>query len=118
MIYFKDIQFGKASAEEERSYFPELLLDGFLDPWDAIDKAMNTPLFLFLGYKGSGKSAIGQHLRLRSESNHGLFVNEFFLRRLKEHIESEDVNSYYELIIKEAIDLKFQFSGLDVEDSK
>jgi len=79
MIHFKDIRFGQASAEEERSYFPDLLLDGFLDPWDAIDKAINTPLFLVLGYKGSGKSAIGQHLLLSSECNHGLFVNEFNL---------------------------------------
>ena len=46
------------------------------------------------------------------------FVNNFFLARLKEHIENEDVNSYYELIVKEAIDLKYQFHGLDVEDSQ
>ncbi len=46
------------------------------------------------------------------------FVKNFFLSKLEEHIQREDVNSYYELIIQEAIERKFSFYGLDVEDSK
>lgn len=42
------------------------------------------------------------------------FVNDFFLNKLREHIEREDVNSYYELIIKEAIDQRIPFFGLAV----
>lgn len=79
MIHFKDIRFGQASAELESSYYPELLLDGFLDPWDLIEQALNGPKFLYLGYKGSGKSAIGEHLRLKSENGFTLFVNNTFL---------------------------------------
>jgi len=46
------------------------------------------------------------------------FVNSFFLSKLEEHIKQEDVNSYYELIIQEAIEYKFPFYGLDVEDAR
>ncbi len=45
------------------------------------------------------------------------FVNTFFLKRLQEHIDREDVNSYYELIIKEAIDQRYPFFGLLAEES-
>ena len=77
MIHFKDFRFGEAAAEDESCFYPELLLDGFLDPWEAIDKAISTPVFLVLGYKGSGKTAIDQHLLLRSENDPNLFVTDF-----------------------------------------
>lgn len=77
--YFKDIFFGQASAELEGTYYPELLLNGFLDPWNVIDEVIKGHKFLFLGYKGSGKSAIGEHLRLSAEAKHDLFVSNIFL---------------------------------------
>jgi len=46
------------------------------------------------------------------------FIDEFFLDKLEEHIKNDDVNSYYELIIKEAIDLKYPFAGLRVGEAK
>lgn len=79
MIPFKDIEFGKASAEVEGSYCPDLLLSGFVDPWDVIKKVLEGPSCIFLGYKGAGKSAIGEHLRLVSESDPTLFVDQTFL---------------------------------------
>ncbi|HIE41224.1 MAG TPA: phosphocholine cytidylyltransferase family protein [Candidatus Aenigmarchaeota archaeon] len=46
------------------------------------------------------------------------FVNRFFLKKLQEHIDREDVYSYYELIIKEAVDRKYPFFGLLAKESK
>ena len=40
------------------------------------------------------------------------FVDSFFMSKLRAHINKKDVNSYYELIIKEAIDEGFKFYGL------
>lgn len=41
------------------------------------------------------------------------FVQEFFLNRLEQHIYEKDINSYYELIIKEAINNDYKFTGLN-----
>lgn len=46
------------------------------------------------------------------------FVESFFMQKLRSHIERNDVNSYYELIIKEAIDEGFKFFGLSTEGLK
>lgn len=78
-MHFKDIPLGHASAELEGAYNPDLIVKGFLDPWNVLDKAKDGPEFLFLGYKGSGKSAIGEHLRLTATSNYSLFVEHTFL---------------------------------------
>ena len=79
MIPFKDIKFGQASAELEGSYYPELLTKGFLDPWGVVENVLNGPTCLFLGYKGAGKSSIGEHLRLIAETDHSLFAEHTFL---------------------------------------
>jgi hypothetical protein len=75
----KNIVFGKASAERESVENPDLLTRGYLDPFNLICEARGVGKFLFLGYKGSGKSAIGEHLRLSSESDSQLFVNHLSL---------------------------------------
>ncbi len=59
---FDTINFGFASAEEESAASPQLLVKAFLDPMHAVGEATAGPRFLFLGSKGSGKSAIGLHL--------------------------------------------------------
>ena len=74
MIHFRDIPLGHASAELEGAYNPDLIVKGFLDPWSVLDKAKSGPEFLFLGYKGSGKSAIGEHLRLTATDDYSLFL--------------------------------------------
>lgn len=64
MIDFTKINFGRADAHTEGEEFPNLLTNGFVDIAQVIDKAVNTSTFLFLGYKGSGKSSLSEHLRL------------------------------------------------------
>jgi len=46
------------------------------------------------------------------------FANEFFLKKMDEHIQNEDLNSYYELIIQEAVRSKYVFHGLKTGKSK
>ncbi len=64
---FKDIEFGMAAAEKEKSNSPHLLIEGFLDAYGYIDELLNGNKFLILGQKGSGKSAIGSKLELLSK---------------------------------------------------
>jgi hypothetical protein len=71
---FSEIQFGKTSAEKESLESPDLLLRGFFDPFGYVKAAKAPGEFLFLGYKGSGKSSIGEHLRLVAEGEPELFV--------------------------------------------
>ena len=63
---FKDIKFGDSSAEREKSFDPQLLLEGFLDANGYINKVVNGPRFLVYGQKGSGKSAICSRVELIS----------------------------------------------------
>lgn len=76
---YKKIQFGKASAEAEGMDSPELLIAGYLDANGLTERAIQGREFLFLGYKGSGKTALGEHLRLRSESENLIFTRHVFL---------------------------------------
>jgi hypothetical protein len=76
---YTDLKLGYASAEEESTEEPQLLLGGFLNFANSVKEALEGSLFLFLGYKGSGKSAINEHLRLVSENEPGLFVTSTFL---------------------------------------
>jgi hypothetical protein len=78
-LRFSDIDFGFASAETEGAQRPALLLEGFLDLRGVRDKVLRGPDFLCLGYKGSGKSAISEHLRLVAETQSDLFVRRMFL---------------------------------------
>jgi hypothetical protein len=71
---FEDLTFGLASAESEAARHPDLLLRGFLDRWTIEEMTRPGGCFLVLGYKGSGKSAIAEHLRLTADSDALLFV--------------------------------------------
>jgi len=75
---FKEIEFGMAAAENERSSKPYLLIEGFFDEYGYIDKITNKEKFLVLGPKGSGKSAIGSKIELLADNN-TLFVKTYFL---------------------------------------
>jgi hypothetical protein len=78
---FADIQFGFASAEKEGAEAPDLLLSGFLDDAHLTDTALWRSPFLFLGYKGSGKTALAEHARLLAEDRADLFVTTTTLDR-------------------------------------
>lgn len=71
---FSAIHFGFSSAEAESSEEPGLLLDGYLEVNNAFSEALKSSKFLFLGYKGSGKSAIGERLQLISNNDPNMFV--------------------------------------------
>lgn len=75
MMDFRDIEFGRADAKEEGAEYPDLLINGYLDSTGVINLALNCSTFLFLGYKGSGKTALLEHIRLTSP-NYNCFVNE------------------------------------------
>src|SRR5947209_2324162 len=79
---FKDIEFGSASAEVESANSPRLLLDGYLDAANVTNLAIEGGAFLFLGYKGSGKTALGKRLTLLAAQRHDLFVRSLFLADL------------------------------------
>lgn len=69
MVDFRNIVFGKTDAQEESAEYPDLLINGYL-PVDNINKqVLETNKFLILGYKGSGKSALSEHLKLTADEN-------------------------------------------------
>lgn len=76
---FRTIRFGKASAEAESATAPDLLIDGYLDSEGLTSRAIQGSEFLFLGYKGSGKTALAEHLKLRSFGDPAVFVRHTFL---------------------------------------
>jgi hypothetical protein len=76
---FKTIEFGYASAEKESARSPDLLINGYVDFEDAYKKAVDGDEYLFLGYKGSGKTAIGKRLQLETVRNHNLFCKLVFI---------------------------------------
>jgi hypothetical protein len=73
-VPFKTLRLGKTSAEKESMEWPDLLTKGYFDPYGFIQAAKQRGPFLFLGYKGSGKSAIGEHLRLTAADDPQMFV--------------------------------------------
>lgn len=71
---FKEIKFGETSAAREGALDPELLIDGFFELNQTAQELVAGRKFLFLGYKGSGKSALAEHVRLIAIDNPALFV--------------------------------------------
>ena len=72
---FRELQFGYAEAEVESAENPALLVEGYLDNGKVIQKLVSGHEFLVLGYKGSGKSAIAEHIRLLADTDPQLFVS-------------------------------------------
>lgn len=60
----KNVHFGEISAEVELEKNPDLIKIGYYDYNNIIDKLLNQHYFIVLGNKGSGKSIIGEHIRL------------------------------------------------------
>ena len=60
----KNIEFGKATGEQEGIDFPALIKDSFLDKENILDSILGGGKSLVLGFKGSGKSTIGEKIRL------------------------------------------------------
>jgi len=79
---FKQIEFGNASAEVESANSPRLLIDGYLDSSNVTTIACEGNPCLFLGYKGSGKTALAQRLKLLADTEPELFVRNLYLADL------------------------------------
>ena len=71
---FRKIAFGYSSAEAERSRDPGLLLEGHIDFKAAGEEALKGEKYLFLGYKGTGKSSIAERIQLTLCDSHADFV--------------------------------------------
>lgn len=65
---FRNINLGKADALQEGAEYPELLLNGYYDKNNVVHLVYGTTTFLFLGYKGAGKSALSEHLKLSASA--------------------------------------------------
>lgn len=74
-VSFADIQFGYASAGAESARAPKLLLEGFYDNREITKSLVEGSEYIVLGHKGSGKSAIGEHLVRRADLDPDLFVD-------------------------------------------
>ena len=74
-VSFADIQFGYASAGAESARAPQLLLEGFYDNREVVRSLVEGSEYIVLGHKGSGKSAIGEHLVRRAAGDPDLFVD-------------------------------------------
>ncbi|GLS03974.1 hypothetical protein GCM10007860_11200 [Chitiniphilus shinanonensis] len=68
MKSFSEIEFGKARGELEATDLPVLLERGFYDIKGSLASVNKRDKYLILGFKGSGKSTIGEKLRLDSEA--------------------------------------------------
>lgn len=66
---FRKIRYGKTDAIEESRSYPNLLTEGYFDVDSVAKQAIYDNTFLFLGYKGSGKTALSEHLKLMVNDN-------------------------------------------------
>ncbi len=76
---FKKIEFGYASAESEAENSPRLVSEGYIDFDGAFKKANESHHFLFLGYKGSGKSSIAARFEDFSKKDNNTVVHSTLL---------------------------------------
>ncbi len=79
MVAFRDVNFGSASAKTEREIAPHLLLEGYYDLDGHLRRLLEGPQFLVLGYKGSGKSSVGERLLLLQDVQRDLYVRQMDL---------------------------------------
>jgi hypothetical protein len=79
MATFRDLDFGSASARTEREIAPHLLLEGYYDLDNHMHRLLRGPQFVVLGYKGSGKSAVGERLALLQDVRKNLYVRQMDL---------------------------------------
>lgn len=71
---FRKIAFGFISAEHELANDPGLITEGYIDFKASAEEATDGKKFLFLGYKGAGKSSLGERLHLTLGERHDRFA--------------------------------------------
>lgn len=79
---FNKIQFGKADADSELAYASNLLIEGYFDSYEYVENILSRPdIFLVIGSKGSGKTALACKLKtLGSYNDSKLFVKSYSLK--------------------------------------
>lgn len=70
---FSELNFGEIDAAQEAISDPELLLNGYFDYREAAYGIETRHLWLLLGPKGSGKTAVLEHIRLKWKSDPNRF---------------------------------------------
>ena len=83
MPRFSDINFRYTDAEEEKLYSPELIEKAYVDADQIIEKIDWPNIFLIIGPKGSGKTALSSKLSLMESSNWDLFVETDILEQFE-----------------------------------
>lgn len=97
---FRNINFGLSDAQSEGMDYPNLLIDGYVNLMRVVDQ-VNTPrCFLFLGYKGSGKSSLSVHLKLCEKETiiNQQPLKDFPFKFFEKVLESEDRSIKYKTI--------------------
>lgn len=79
MSEIQSIDFGEVSAETERVSNPGLIKQGFVNLNSIEEEALNGRKYLFLGYKGSGKSSIAERIDLSIGDKFNRFVRKISL---------------------------------------
>jgi len=79
-VPFRELHFGHLDASQEAAEDPDLLRDGYYDYREAAYGVASGSAFVLLGPKGSGKSAVLEHLRLRWEGEWDRFITRWDLR--------------------------------------
>lgn len=82
MLDFRKIDFGNTDAQTESQNNPHLLIEGYYDLENRAERMLNTTAFLVLGYKGSGKTALAEHLYLKSKDDNSFVVEKISLKDL------------------------------------
>lgn len=83
MCDFRKIDFGNTDAQTESLTNPNLLIDGYYDMENRVKRLLTTSAsFLVLGYKGSGKTALSEHLYLMSQNSDSIRVEKISLKDL------------------------------------
>lgn len=77
---FSDLYFGRKDAHDEAANEPHLLIQGYYDFGSVVKDIAGKRTYLILGPKGSGKSAILEHLRLIWEDDPLRFLHLWDLR--------------------------------------
>lgn len=119
---FAEIEFGYADAKEEGSEMPNLLVNGYLDEMGAVDAALHSNKFLFLGYKGSGKTSLLEHLRLTLNTEKDFVLDiplrEFSYKSLLKIVEGQNEQDSKFPQAWELILLIFSLHLLDLDNGK
>jgi energy-coupling factor transporter ATP-binding protein EcfA2 len=68
---FDELYFGHATAETEVSYDSDRFYKTYYDRWGISASIEKPNFFLVVGPKGSGKSAVGEYIRLALEDKYG-----------------------------------------------